>query len=252
MLRQSTFAVVDLRFIAWLRFETAAGLHRGRTQGSNEPFNGVVRADVAVMFDQILINCHRVAAFGNLGGDEPPMRFAPAAASRAGGHFLSATRLRVAGLDVGGGHRVGNHRSLCRFGRRVVRHLVDRRTVMAPVSRAMRRLLQPNWSKPRIVSCSVTFSSFITALSRRRRARTGSASGGTFSSGHRPPVHFQVAIGGTFWVAAEVTIAFGIRWLSCRGATALQRRHLTGNVDLRSTFVNVRKGCSFMRRRVSR
>jgi hypothetical protein len=31
--------------------------------------------------------------------------------------------------------------------------------------------------------------------------------GGTFSSGHRPLVHFQVSTGGTFWVAAEERLA---------------------------------------------
>src|SRR5450755_4940183 len=48
----------------------------------------------------------------------------------------------------------------------------------------MRRWLQRSCSKPRIVSSSVTLNSFMTALSRRRRARTGDQLG---------LVHFEVA-----------------------------------------------------------
>jgi hypothetical protein len=43
--------------------------------------------------------------------------------------------------------------------------------------------------------------------------------GGTLSSGHRPLVHFQLATGGTFWVATEgllcLSEAFLIGFLCC-------------------------------------
>ena len=53
--------------------------------------------------------------------------------------------------------------------------------------------------------CSSMLSRFINGILRRRPGMLGldHLTGGTLSSGHRPPVHFQLATGGTFWVATE-------------------------------------------------
>ena len=56
-----------------------------------------------------------------------------------------------------------------------------------------------------IVCRSSMLSRFINGILRRRPGMLGldHLTGGTLSSGHRPLVHFQLATGGTFWVATE-------------------------------------------------
>lgn len=56
-----------------------------------------------------------------------------------------------------------------------------------------------------IDSRSFMLSRFINGVLRRRPGMPGLAQliGGTLSSGHRPLVHFQVAMGGTVWVATD-------------------------------------------------
>ena len=57
-----------------------------------------------------------------------------------------------------------------------------------------------------MIDCrSSMLSRFINGILRRRPGMLGldHLTGGTLSSGHRPLVHFQLATGGTFWVATE-------------------------------------------------
>ena len=74
-----------------------------------------------------------------------------------------------------------------------------------PVSRAIRRSGHRRRSRPMIVCRSSMLSRFINGILRRRPGMLGldHLTGGTLSSGHRPLVHFQLATGGTFWVATE-------------------------------------------------
>ena len=83
--RQRTFAVVDLRFLPGIRLKPATDFFgsAGRSLPTKR-FDRVVRAVVAVMLDQILIDRDRVTALGGLRLDKAPMRLAGAARRRQG------------------------------------------------------------------------------------------------------------------------------------------------------------------------
>ena len=92
--RERTLAVVDLRFLPGISLKPATDFPFGRSQFADETFDRVVRAVVAVVLDQILVDRDRVTALGGLRLDEAPMRLAGAARRRqVGGHFWYTLRL---------------------------------------------------------------------------------------------------------------------------------------------------------------
>ena len=81
-----------------------------------------------------------------------------------------------------------------------------------------------------MIDCrSSMLSRFINGILRRRPGMLGldHLTGGTLSSGHRPLVHFQLATGGTFWVATEASQpfdarhAYGLPSIHCEGGTTM-------------------------------
>jgi hypothetical protein len=94
MPRERTLAIIDLRFLPGIGLKPAADFRLSRSQLANETLYRVVRAVVAVMLDQILVDRDRVTALGSLGLDEAPMRLARTARRwQVGGHFWYTLRL---------------------------------------------------------------------------------------------------------------------------------------------------------------
>ena len=88
MARRRSFAIINLRFLTRRRFEPALDLRLARAQLADEPLNGVVCPFVAVVIDEMLVDRYAMAAFGEFGFDDAPVRLAAAARpSRVGGHF---------------------------------------------------------------------------------------------------------------------------------------------------------------------
>src|ERR1700738_484649 len=81
-----------------------------------------------------------------------------------------------------------------------------------PVSRAMRRSLQPDSRRPKIRFSSVMLNLFTASTMRRRPGMPGLGHVSWYIFNCPPTlVHFQVPVAGTFWVPAEAGIASASR-----------------------------------------
>src|SRR5271170_4033950 len=79
--RTRSLAVIDLRFLPWLGFKATLRVRLiRRLDRAHETLDRVVRAFVAVAFDEVLIDRGGIAPFGAFFGDERAIRFAGAPA----------------------------------------------------------------------------------------------------------------------------------------------------------------------------
>src|SRR5664279_2527059 len=110
MQRWRAFAVIDLSFLAKVRFETTTNFLFGRNDLAHESLDRVIGTLVAVMLNEILKNRYAVTTLANLSFDERTMRFATASAAGFGCAFRGL-RLRGArdfAAGIGNGARFGH------------------------------------------------------------------------------------------------------------------------------------------------
>ena len=65
--RQRALAVVNLSFLSWLGFKPTTDLRFTWTELADQSLDGIVRAGVAVVLDEVLLDRHAVAPLGELG-----------------------------------------------------------------------------------------------------------------------------------------------------------------------------------------